>query len=622
MAADFDIVVIGGGHAGIEAALACARLGFSTVLVTQSIDTIGRMSCNPAIGGIAKGNLVREIDALGGQMARLIDASMIQFRLLNASRGPAVQAPRAQADKALYAALARRALEAQPGLSLFQDTVADVVVETEGAARGGRIAGVRTVRGSDIRARAVVLTTGTFMEARLFIGEWSAPGGRLGEPAAVGLGANLRRRGFTVGRMKTGTPARGRARSLDTARMELQPADPVAMPFSFSNARVGRPSVPCWITYTNERTHAVIRDNMARSPLYTGRIVGRGPRYCPSIEDKVVRFPDRIRHQVFVEPEGLDTDEVYLNGVSSSLPEDVQERFLRTIPGLERLEIARPGYAVEYDYLDPTQLLPSLMTKTVPGLFVAGQTNGTSGYEEAAAQGILAGINAALYLRGQPALVLTRAESYLGVMVDDLVTRGTEEPYRLFTSRAEYRLSLRHDTADLRLLMKGRAVGLQDAAAEERLQEKVRGLEEVRQLLKSRRVSREDALADISLAAHVGATFELALRDPRVAAVALAGRDPALAALDRGWLSLVESEVKYAGYIRRQDELVGRFRSLEDKRIPVDFNWDAAAGLSSEAREKLRRIRPGSVGQASRVPGVRPPDIAVLLLYLERGPRR
>jgi tRNA uridine 5-carboxymethylaminomethyl modification enzyme len=617
VAGDYDALVIGGGHAGIEAALALARMGFTTVLVTQSIDAIGRMSCNPAIGGIAKGNLVREIDALGGQMARLIDASMIQFRLLNSSRGPAVQAPRAQADKALYAALARRVLESQPRLSLFQDTVVDLVTD-----RDGRAAGVITARGNRMGARAVVLTTGTFMEGRLFIGEWSAPGGRLGEPAAEGLGTSLRRRGFTVGRMKTGTPARGLGKSLDTGRMALQHADPVAQPFSFSTQRIDRPSVPCWVTYTGERTHSIIRENMSRSPLYTGKIVGRGPRYCPSIEDKVVRFPERVRHQVFVEPEGLGTDEVYLNGVSSSLPEDVQERFLRTIPGLEKLEIVRPGYAVEYDYLDPTQLSPSLMSKALPGLFVAGQTNGTSGYEEAAAQGILAGINAGLFLQGKPALVLSRAEAYLGVMVDDLVTRGTEEPYRLFTSRAEYRLSLRHDTADLRLLMKGRAAGLQDAEAEERLQRKLEGLEEIRELMRSRKVAHADADALPDLASHVGKSFEGALRDPRIALTLLAGREPGLAAYAPDWLSLAESEVKYEGYIRRQDQLVGRFRSLEDRRIPEDFDWEAASGLSSEAREKLRRIRPGSVGQASRVPGVRPPDIAVLLLHLGRGKGR
>ncbi|HET6451797.1 MAG TPA: tRNA uridine-5-carboxymethylaminomethyl(34) synthesis enzyme MnmG [Spirochaetia bacterium] len=613
MEGDFDAVVVGGGHAGIEAALALARLGCSTLLVTQSIDSIGRMSCNPAIGGIAKGNLVREIDALGGQMARLIDASMIQFRLLNRSRGPAVQAPRAQADKALYALLARQALESQDNLSLFSDTVTDLLPGDDGKA-----AGVLTARGNRIRCRAVVLTTGTFMEGRLFIGEWSAPGGRLGEPAAEGLGANLRRRGFTVGRMKTGTPARGRARSLDTSRMERQEPDREALPFSFSGESVPRPSVPCWITYTNERTHAVIRENLHRSPLYSGRIVGRGPRYCPSIEDKVVRFPERLRHQVFVEPEGLDTDEVYFNGVSSSLPEDVQEKFLRTLPGLEHLEIARPGYAVEYDYLDPTQLLPSLMSKAVEGLFVAGQTNGTSGYEEAAAQGILAGINAGQYLRGRPPLVLSRAEAYIGVMVDDLVTRGTEDPYRLFTSRAEYRLSLRHDTADARLVPRGREVGLQTAAAEERLARKLRGLEEVRHLLRTRRVTTEDGAALAVIARHVGQSFEQALRDPRVLIGHLSEREPDLASRPAEWRALVETEVKYAGYIERQDALVGRFRGLEDRRIPGDVNWDTVPGLSSEAREKLRRIRPVSVGQASRVPGVRPPDIAVLLVHMGR----
>lgn len=613
---DVDAVVIGGGHAGIEASLALARLGFFTVLVTQNLDAIGRMSCNPAIGGIAKGNLVREIDALGGQMARLIDASMIQFRMLNASRGPAVRAPRAQADKALYAALARRSLESQDGLSLFQDTVVDLFRDAV-----GRIRGVLTERGNRIMARAVVLTTGTFMGGRLFIGEWSAPGGRLGEPAAEGLGTNLRRMGFAVGRFKTGTPARGLGRSLDTTRMDVQQPDPVMLPFSFSadsRAGVHRPSIPCWVTYTTEKTHAIIRDNIHRSPLYGGKIVGRGPRYCPSIEDKVVRFPGRARHQVFVEPEGEGTDEVYLNGVSTSLPEDVQHAFIHTLPGLETLSIVRPGYAVEYDYLDPTQLLPSLMTKAVPGLFVAGQTNGTSGYEEAAAQGLMAGINAALYLQSREPLLLSRAEAYIGVLVDDLVTQGAEEPYRLFTSRAEYRLSLRHDTADIRLLMHGRRVGLQDAAAEERLQQKLRGVEEVRQLLRTRAVSAADAEAIAALGSHKGRKFEQALRDPKVTLADLAAREPAFSAFAADWCSLVETEVKYQGYIRRQDDLVGRFRMLEDKRIPADFDWDGAAGFSTEAREKLRRVRPGSVGQASRIPGVRPPDIAVILVSLRK----
>ncbi len=615
---DFDAVVIGGGHAGIEAALAVARLGFSTVLVTQSLDVIGRMSCNPAIGGIAKGNLVREVDALGGQMAKLIDATMIQFRMLNASRGPAVQAPRAQADKHAYAALAKLTLEQEKNLTLFQDTVVDLVLDSTGA----RIRGVLTERGRRILAPAVVLTTGTFMEGKLFIGEWSAPGGRLGEPAAVGLGTSLRRIGFSVGRLKTGTPARALRSSLIPERMDLQQPDPVAQPFSFSHDSVQRPSVPCFITYTTAETHRIIRENMSRSPLYGGKIVGRGPRYCPSIEDKVVRFPGRERHQVFVEPEGLGTEEVYLNGVSSSLPEEVQEKFLRSIPGLERLVITRPGYAVEYDFLFPTQLFPSLMTKRIAGLFVAGQTNGTSGYEEAAAQGIIAGINAALHLQGKEPLVLSRADAYIGVLVDDLVTLGTEEPYRLFTSRAEHRLSLMHGTADIRLLPRGHALGLQDGEALQRLDRKIRGIEEARELLRSRTVAAEDAALLPELAPHKGRSFEQALRDPRVTITDLAGREPALAAAEGSWLALAEAGVKYEGYITRQEEQVGRFRRMEEKLIPRDFDWDGLHGVSSEAREKLKLIRPVSVGQASRISGVRPPDIAILMVSLQRDPRR
>ncbi len=615
---DFDAIVIGGGHAGIEASLAVARLGFSTLLITQSLDVIGRMSCNPAIGGIAKGNLVREVDALGGQMAKLIDATMIQFRMLNASRGPAVQAPRAQADKHAYAALAKLTLEREKNLTLFQDTVVDLLTDSNATA----IRGVTTERGRKILAPAVVLTTGTFMEGKLFIGEWSASGGRLGEPAAIGLGTSLRRMGFAVGRLKTGTPARALRSSLLPERMELQEPDPVAQPFSFSHDRVERPSVPCFITYTTAETHRIIRENMSRSPLYGGKIVGKGPRYCPSIEDKVVRFPARERHQVFVEPEGLGTEEVYLNGVSSSLPEDVQEKFLHSIPGLEKLVISRPGYAVEYDFLFPTQLFPSLMTKKLEGLFVAGQTNGTSGYEEAAAQGIIAGINAALHLQGKEPLVLSRADAYIGVLVDDLVTLGTEEPYRLFTSRAEHRLSLMHDTADIRLLPKGKAVGLQDEAASDRLALKIHGIEEARELLRRRKVTAEDVLRTPELETHKGRTFDQALRDPRVTILALAALDAGLGAAESSWLSLAEAGVKYEGYITRQEEQVGRFLRMEEKAIPRDFDWDALAGVSSEAREKLKLIRPISVGQASRISGVRPPDIAILMVSLKRETRQ
>jgi len=620
-----DAIVIGGGHAGIEAALALARLGVETLLVTQSLDAIGRMSCNPAIGGIAKGNLVREIDALGGEMGRLIDATMIQFRMLNRSRGPAVQAPRAQADKQAYASLAARTLQGQARLSLLQDTVVDLVLSADGA----RLEGVVTERGTRIGCRTAVLTTGTFMEAALFIGDWSAPGGRLGEPAAAGLGRSLRRMGFTVGRLKTGTPARGLGRSLALDRMELQEPDPRAEPFSFSHDSVDRPAVPCYITYTNAETHGIIRENMNRSPLYGGKIVGRGPRYCPSIEDKVVRFPQRERHQVFVEPEGLATDEVYLNGISSSLPEEVQGSFIRTIPGLEDLVIVRPGYAVEYDFLQPTQLLPSLMTKRVAGLFVAGQTNGTSGYEEAAAQGLMAGINAALFLQGRRPLVLSRAEAYIGVLVDDLVTLGTEEPYRLFTSRAEYRLSLRADTADQRLVAKGCAVGLQGGEALARLERKNGALAEIRAALRSRTVAAEDLALLPGLEGYKGRSLEQVLRDPRFSAPdlagllgagdaaagrAAAGRAPPSGAL----LSLVEAEVKYEGYIRRQDQQVERFRKMEEKRFPPGFDFGSITGLSAEAREKLTKIAPASVGQASRISGVRPADIAVLLLHMRR----
>jgi tRNA uridine 5-carboxymethylaminomethyl modification enzyme len=608
---DYEAIVVGGGHAGIEAALALARLGRRTLMVTQDIDAIGRMSCNPAIGGLSKGNLVREVDALGGQMGLLIDASMIQYRILNRSRGGAVQAPRAQADKALYASLARGALEAQSGLSLLMDTAVDLLVGSS-----GRVEGVVTERGGRIGAAAVVLTTGTFMGGRLFIGEWRGSGGRLGEPPALGLGDALRARGFKVGRMKTGTPARVKAGSLDFGAMATQEGE-VAEPFSFANDGVERPSIPCYITYTNERTHRVIRAGLGRSPLYGGAIVGKGPRYCPSIEDKVVRFPERERHQVFVEPEGLYTDEMYLNGLSTSLPEDVQAAFIHTLPGLERAEIVRPGYAVEYDYLDPSFLFATLESKILRGLFVAGQTNGTSGYEEAAAQGIVAGINAAKLLSGEEGLVLGRDEAYIGVLVDDLVTLGATEPYRMFTSRAERRLSLRHDTADRRLTPLAASAGLAGQGRIERLARKLAGIEEIRAELRENRITRDDASLDPFLVPHVGRSSEDALRDPRV----LGGVARFLAcpeAVPREWALAAELDIRYEGYEAKEARLAARLERSDRLRIPLDFDYQGVEGLSAESREKLASSRPATLGQASRLPGLRKSDVALLMISLSR----
>ena len=612
---DVDAVVIGGGHAGIEAALALVRLEFKTMLITQSLDAIGRLSCNPAIGGLSKGNMVREIDALGGEMGRLIDATMIQFRVLNRRRGPAVQAPRAQADKFSYSRLAKEILEQQNNLHVFQDTVTDLLVNEH----SGAVEGVITERGRRFSSRTVVMTTGTFMEGKVFIGEYEGSSGRLGEPAAVGLGAALRRLGFEVGRLKTGTPARVRRSSLDFDKMEEQPGDELMQPFSFGTDTIDRPTVPCYITFTNDMTHQIIRENMDRSPLYGGKIVGAGPRYCPSIEDKVVRFPDRNRHQIFVEPEGLGTEEMYLNGISSSLPEDVQERFIRTLPGLEQAEIMRPGYAVEYDYLDPRHLLPSLESKRMPGLFVAGQTNGTSGYEEAGIQGLLAGVNAAMKMQGKQPLILSRAEAYGGVLVDDLVTKGTNEPYRMFTSRAEYRLNLRHESADVRLLEKAYRIGLQSEEAHQRLQEKLQKVEEIRTLLEKRRLKLKE---DVGLEeqavweTHNGKTMLQVLKMPEVDIEQVKKFMPELAGYRSSHLEHVELEVKYEGYIRRQQQQVDRFQRLENMRIPHEFDYSRVEGISTESREKFKQIKPISVGQASRISGVRSSDIAVLMVAL------
>ena len=587
---DYDAIVVGGGHAGIEACLALSREGFDTLLITQSLDAIGRLSCNPAIGGLAKGNLVREIDALGGEMAHLIDQTMIQFRILNRRRGPAVQAPRAQADKFSYSRLAKETLEHEEKLNLFMDTVVDLIVED------GAVIGVVTERGWKISAKVVVLTTGTFMEGRIFIGEYDAPNGRIGEPAAIGLGTNLRKLGFNVGRMKTGTPARVRFSSLDLDELEVQEGDEDMRPFSFDYETVDRPSLPCYVTWTNEETHRIIRENMHRSPLYGGKIVGKGPRYCPSIEDKVVRFPERERHQIFVEPEGVGTEEMYLNGLSSSLPEEVQHQFIRTLPGLRHCEIMRPAYAVEYDYVDPLDLYPSLESKKLRNLYLAGQTNGTSGYEEAAAQGLMAGINAALRLKGQEPLVLNRTEAYIGVLIDDLTTKGTKEPYRMFTSRAEYRLSLRHDSADQRLVKKGYDAGLNKQDRMDALMDKLERMDEIKAILKRKKMRGKNGL-DL-------------LKEPEVTIESL--EIPELENYRKSEKEEVELDLKYSGYLKRQEKDAERFLKSESVTIPSDFDYDAIDGISAESREKFKEVRPQNIGQASRISGVRVSDIAIL----------
>ncbi len=613
---EYDVIVVGAGHAGCEAALAAARIGCETLLLTMGLDTVAQMSCNPAIGGLAKGHLVHEVDALGGEMGLNIDATGIQFRRLNMKKGPAVRAARAQADRMAYSARMKGVVERQEHLDLKQGVVVDLLLA------GERVAGVKTRDGLDFKGRSVVLTTGTFMRGLIHVGLNSYSGGRAGEPAAEGLSEVLRDLGLVIGRLKTGTPARLSSRSIDFSCLERQSGDVVIKPFSFLTDQIVRQQVDCFVAHTNKRTHQVIRENIKKSALFAGVIEGIGPRYCPSIEDKVMRFPDRESHQSFLEPEGRDSAEMYPSGLSTSLPPDVQLQYFRTMVGFGKVEIMRPGYAIEYDFVEPTQLRPTLETRVLRGLFHAGQINGTSGYEEAAAQGLLAGINAAQSSRNLEPLLVRRDQGYLGVMVDDLVTQPTLEPYRMFTSRSEYRLILREDNADQRLTEIGRRLGLVTDERWLRFQQKQQQVERGAQLLQKESIRPSDTAAVQSLGLtglKNGVSLEVLLRRPGLAIEQLVSVCPALAELSASALEQLEVAVKYEGYIKRQLEQVQRFREQEGVVLPEALDYSGIASLSSEVREKLDKIKPSTLGQASRIAGVTPAAIAVLQIHLRKS---